>query len=266
MYKIVFKSPSLFAALVVLILLLLPVTASANVYHNHGVPHWKSKDLTVTPSASTYLYNSGNTYPSNGMIHWKEQDWFLSGGRADPGNNYWNNTGAWIDNQNRLHLTIINKCGKWYCTELVSQHKYTYGTFTWTVASPVYTFDKNSVLGLFTYQDDNHELDIEPARWGYENGDNLGYSVQPYQNKGNSQTYKVKGTSGANTTYKLEWKPNYIKFSSMQNGKVISEWNYTQASGIPKTPETVMMNLWLFKPPSDGKNIECIISDFNITN
>ena len=147
MYKTVFKSPGLFIlALSVLIVQLLPVTASANIYHNHDVPHMKGQGLTVTPIVNTYLSNSVNTYSSNGIIQWKGQKWFLSGGQADPGNNYWNNTGVWIDNQNRLHLTIINKGGKWYCTELDSQYKYTYGIFTWTVASPVYTFDKNRVL------------------------------------------------------------------------------------------------------------------------
>lgn len=216
--------------------------------------------ISIIPAETTI-------FPSKGIIHWKGENWSLVSGRADPGNNYWNDTGAWVDDQNRLHLTIINKGGKWYCTGLDSQNKYTYGTFTWTIASPVYTFDKNSVLGLFTYQDDNHELDIEPTRWGLENSDNLDYSVQPYYLKGNERTYKVTGTNGANTTYKLEWKPTYVKFSSMQNGKIVNEWNYTNVTGIPKTPQNACMNLWLdkHKPPSNGKNIECVISDFSYT-
>ncbi len=52
---------------------------------------------------------------------------------------------------------------------LNSQHKYLYGTFTWKVASPIYTFDINSVVGFFTYFDDNNELDIEASRWGNDN-------------------------------------------------------------------------------------------------
>jgi hypothetical protein len=214
--------------------------------------------LSIIPAEAT-------KFPSDGVIHWKGQNWNLVSGRANPGNNYWNGTGAWIDDQNKLHLTIIKKKGKWYCTGLDSENKYTYGTFTWTVASPVYTFDKNIVLGLFTYRDDNHELDIEPSRWGWEDGNNLGYSVQPFKVKGNERTYKVTGTDGENTTYRIEWKPYRIKFSSMQNGKVVNEWNYIKPSGIPRTPEYACMNLWLIKPPSDGKNMECIISDFSYT-
>jgi hypothetical protein len=52
----------------------------------------------------------------------------------------------------------------------------------------------------------------------------------------------------------------------MQNGKIVNEWNYTNVTGIPKTSQNACMNLWLdkHKPPSNGKNIECIISDFSI--
>jgi endo-1,3-1,4-beta-glycanase ExoK len=214
--------------------------------------------ISINPAQAT-------TFPSNGVIHWKGLDWYVYTGRSDPGNNYWNNQGVWVDNQNRLHLTVRNKDGKWYCTGLETINKYTYGTFTWTVASPVYTFDKNSVLGLFTYQDDNHELDIEPSRWGLEDDTNLGYSVQPYKVKGNERAFNVKGTNGANTTYKIEWKPYRIRFSSMQNGKIVNKWNYIRASGIPRAPAYACMNLWLIKPPSNGKNIDCIISDFSYT-
>ena len=61
-------------------------------------------------------------YPSNGVLNWKGQNWYLSGGRANPGNNYWNTSGAWIDHQNRMHLTIVNDGGKWKCTMLNSQY------------------------------------------------------------------------------------------------------------------------------------------------
>jgi endo-1,3-1,4-beta-glycanase ExoK len=244
-------------ALAVIVLLILPKTVCAEKHHNLDDPYWKGQSLSATKSV--------NTYPSNGIIHWKGLDWYVNTGRSDPGNNYWSDKGVWVDNQNRLHLTIINKDGKWYCTGLETVNKYTYGTFAWTVASPVYTFDKNSVLGLFTYRDDNHELDIEPSRWGYKDGVNLGYAVQPYKVNGNQQTYKVTGTNGTKTTYRIEWKPTYVKFSSKQNGKLVNEWNYTKTSGIPKTSQNACMNLWLIKPPSDGKNIECIISDFSMT-
>ena len=215
------------------------------------------------------VFQSGtNTYPSNGVINWKGQDWHLIGGKSDPGDNYWNKTGAWIDDQNRLHLTVVKDKGIWKCTALKSQYTYLYGTFTWTVASPVYTFDKNSVVGLFTYLNDSQELDIETTRWGKPRAKKLWYSVQPAKIEGNTQGYQVPlSITGTNTIYRIEWKPTYVRFTSMQeNGEIIADFNYTNVSGIPQQPENVMMNLWLLAPPSDGKNIELIVSDFTITN
>ncbi len=238
MHKNVSKTLCFTLVLTVLVLSLLPITASAN------------------------------TYPQDGYLKWKGLTWYVWSGQSLPGNNYWNEKGVWVDDQNRLHLSIIKKNGKWYCTGLETVNFYKYGTFTWTVASPVYKFDKNSILGLYTYLDDYNELDIEATRWGYESGDNIDYSVQPtFKYPNNERTFKVKGTTGANTTYKLEWKPKYVRFSSMQNGKIVNKWTFKDASHIPKTKQNVCMNLWLnYKPPSDGKNIECIISDFNITS
>ena len=209
-----------------------------------------------------------STQSSEGVLNWKGQNWYLTGGKANPGNNYWNNTGAWIDNQNRMHLTIVNDNGKWNCTMLNSQDSYLYGTFTWTVASPVYTFDKNSVVGLCTYLDDYHELNIITSRWGEPNGNQLWYSIEPSKIEGNSKDYLVPSSiEGKNTTYRIEWKPNYVRFTSMKaDGTVIADYNNTNSSSIPQKPENVIMNLWLMAPPSDGKNIELIISDFKVVN
>lgn len=224
--------------------------------------------LFVLISVVSVVSAGANKYPSNGVINWKGQNWYLTGGQSNPGNNYWNNTGAWIDAQNRMHLTVSKDKGKWKCTMLNSQYAYLYGTFTWTVASPVYTFDKNSVVGLCTYLDDYHELDIETSRWGETKGKQLWYSVQPAKIDGNSKGYLVPSSiKGTNTVYKIEWKPDYVRFTSTQaNGKIISDYNYTNVSGIPQQPESVIMNLWLMAPPSNGKNIELIISDFTVTN
>ena len=90
-----------------------------------------------------------------------------------------------------MHLTIVNDSGNWKCTMLNSQYAYLYGTFTWTVASPVYTFNKNSIVGLCTYLDDYHELDIETSKWGGSagtRGKQLWHSVQPSYIDGNSES------------------------------------------------------------------------------
>jgi len=220
--------------------------------------------LFVVMSSATP--SSAKTYPSNGELNWKGINWEVRSGTGSPGNNYWNNEGAWIDDQNRMHLTITNKDGKWQCTDLKSENKYLYGTYTWKIVSPVFTYDKICVVGLFTYLTDKEEIDIEFSRWGYENGDQIDYSVQPYGISGNSKTYKVPaGIDGTNIINTLDWQPEYIRFTSKTaGGQVLSDFTYTNIGGIPRNPEYLMMNLWLFNgAPSDGKNIELIISDFS---
>jgi endo-1,3-1,4-beta-glycanase ExoK len=204
-------------------------------------------------------------YPSNGVLTWKGQTWNVRSEYGEPGPNYFSSTGAWIDNQNRMHLKIVKNKGKWKCTEIDSQRKYLYGTYTMRVASPIFKFDKNSVCGIFTYLDDSHELDIEASRWSETKGNDLWYSVQPYSIKGNNKGFLIPSSiTGTNTIHRIIWKPTYIRFTTMQaNGTILADFNYTNASGIPKQAEYIVMNLWLSAPPSNGKDIELIISDFS---
>lgn len=248
----------------------------------HGILNWKGQDWPLTSGyadpGNNYRNNTGaridnqpsgvNTYPLDGVLNWKGQDWYLTSGYANPGNNYWNNTGAWIDDQDRLHLTVVNDSGTWKSTMLNSQNTYCYGTFTWNVASPVFTFGKNCVVGLCTYLDDYNASNVVISRWGDPNGNQLWYYKESSTVEGNSKEYLVSPSiEGANTTYRIEWKPNYIRFTSMQaDGTVIADYNNTNSSTIPKDPESVIMNLWLVAPPSDGRNIELIISNFTVTN
>jgi endo-1,3-1,4-beta-glycanase ExoK len=205
-------------------------------------------------------------FPSGGVLNWKGQDWYVSSGWLSPGGHEWNGNGAFIDDQDRMHLTIKKVNGVWKCTELCSQQKYLYGTFTWSIESPVYSFDKNSVVGLFTYLNDTQELDIEMSRSGISQNNNLWFSVQPYHIQGNSIGYKVP-SNYINTKYILDWEPDYVRFTAKQsNGEVIADHTYTNISGIPCQPEYVLMNLWLTAPPSNEKNIELIVSDFTVTS
>jgi endo-1,3-1,4-beta-glycanase ExoK len=194
------------------------------------------------------------------QLTWKNQTWDIRSEYGSPGPNNFNASGAWIDNQNRMHLTIMKKGTKWYCSEIVSTKKFRYGTFTCKIASPVHTFDKNSVCSMFTYLDDTQELDIELTKWGASAGNNIWYSVQPYTKKGNSKGYYCSA-SGANTTHIIEWQPSYVRFTSKNfNGEVFADF---KCKNSPRNPEYLIFNAWLQGNPSDGKNIDLIISDFS---
>ena len=204
-------------------------------------------------------------YPSDGVLKWKGQTWDVRSEYGEPGPNYFNSSGAWIDNQNRMHLTVTKKSGKWYCTEIVSKNKFKYGTFTCKIASPVCTFDKNSICSMFTYLDDSQELDIELTKWCASSGNNIWYSVQPYSVKGNNKGFTSPSRmKGKDTTYIIDWQPNYVRFTTKtSSGKVLADFKYTNVACIPKNPEYLIFNVWLQGAPSDGKNIDFIISDFS---
>ena len=235
-----------------------------------------SSGTTSSGSVAASQSIAGNIYPINGVINWKGQRWYLtSGGRSSPGNNYWDNTGngVWIDSQGRLHLTVRNDNGVWKSTMLNSQYKYKYGTFTWKVDSPVYTYDKNSVVGLFTYLDDNNELDIETSRWGNPTNGNLWYTVQPYGVAGNEQGYNVPSyIDGSSTYYRIDWQPTSIRFVSwksdgtLSDGTLIADHTYTNTAGIPATSQYVMMNFWMMSGTTPQQDMELIISDFSVSN
>jgi hypothetical protein len=63
--------------------------------------------------------------------------------------------------------------------ELTSTQTFGYGTYVFYTMSRVDTLDKNAVLGLFTYKDDSHEVDIEFSKWGIADLNNGWFTVQP---------------------------------------------------------------------------------------
>jgi len=212
---------------------------------------------------------SATTYPVGGVIHWKGYDWTLKSGYTGPSYNYWNNTGVncWIDDDNKLHMMIRNntETGNWECTQLNNQYSWTYGTFTWETESQIDEFDPRTVVGLYTYKDDNHEIDIEYSNW-VDEPNKTQYSVQPNTITGNKITYPLN-ISGNKVTHIMEWKPTYIRFKTLEeNGSVISQWNYTNISGIPTDAENLRMNFWLINglPPNNNSNHELVLTNFTV--
>ncbi len=99
--------------------------------------------------------------------------WYVksSDSQVGPGPNYFSDStdDVWVDDQNRLHLTIVQRDGKWYSTEVYTQVPLGYGEYVFCLASPINNLDPNVVLGLFTWDSVapagiyNREIDIEVA-------------------------------------------------------------------------------------------------------
>lgn len=186
--------------------------------------------------------------------------------RFGPGPNLFSNSSqnVWVDKQGRLHLKIVKRKGKWYCAEVTLDQKVGYGKYIFHINSPLSKLDKHIVAGLFTYLDDNQEIDIEFSRWSVANNPNAQYVIQPYENPGNTFRFQWDDTTG-NTVHSFEWIEEKITFESglMTNTQVEphQQWTY-QGNNIPQqSDERLKINLWLYKgtPPSKKGSHELVI-------
>jgi hypothetical protein len=198
-------------------------------------------------------------------------NWIVRSGCGGPGPNYWSSSSenVWIDEQGYLHLKIRKVNDIWYCSEVYTPHYIQYGEYRFIVEGEIDNLDKNVVLGLFTYADDTHEIDIEFAKWNVEQAcDNSFYTVQPYTTQGNSMGFHIELDTTL-STHLFNWQPNYIFFSSFQgvsvsHQKMIKSWIY-RGNSIPSDSDHLRthINFWLFEgnDPSDSSNLEVIIRD-----
>jgi len=209
-------------------------------------------------------------YPT---IQFSGHEWAVKAGVSlGPGPNYFssNNDNVWVDDQDRLHLKITKRDGKWYCAEVYQIQSLGYGTYTFQLSSRVDLLNKNVVGSPFIYRDDTHELDVEFSRWGVESGPNSQFVVQPYYNPGNREQFSMSLLNDA-STHIIKWKSDGVSFKSAQGhylsppaGQVIHEWEYTGGDVPSESDELVHSNLWLLdgQAPSDGREAEMVIQGF----
>lgn len=221
-----------------------------------------------------------------------------------PGPNYFsaNPNHVWVDDKDRLHLTISNSDGKWFATEVISTDTMGYGTYRFTILGDFVNMPENITLGLFTWDDNtfseagNSEVDIEMSKWGVDSTEQtLNYAVQPVAFGGdyfsernhNPEVADVSVLNGL-STHEFTWLPNKISWKSYSGdkpdeAKVIASWffddtnqarvknengNSSEPIIIPIPGETTntRINYWLqtfiSRAPIDGKQHEVMITNF----
>jgi hypothetical protein len=195
------------------------------------------------------------------------------GTKLGPGPNNWSDDkqSVWVDDQGRLHLKLRRDGGTWYCAEVSSQKSLGYGEYVFQVATNVERFDPNVVAGLFTYLDDDHEIDFEFSRWGKSKNRKAQYVVQPGSRSQNIHRFDL-GLTGDYSTHRFSWSKGSVAFQSEHGHteglpsreKVIQKWA-CMSKDVPKASrEKVHINLWLFqgKAPADGREVELIVAAF----
>ncbi len=74
--------------------------------------------FTLSVVLSSVILAGANIPPTQRVINDKGQNWYLKGDKSDSSDKYWNNTVAWIDYQNMLHLIIVKGTNIIYSIEL----------------------------------------------------------------------------------------------------------------------------------------------------
>jgi len=193
---------------------------------------------------------------------------------------------VWVDQQGQLHLALTHSNGVWYSSEVYLNHSLGYGTYTFYLATRIDQLDKNVVGGLFTYESDTRELDIEFSKWSGTTCKwlffctNADYAVQPFDHNhpNNGRLFNI-ALSGTYTTHFLTWAPGTATFQSINGhyasppgGGVIKQWSFppkgSSACCVPPSDgnERVEMNMWLIPPataPARDGGTELIISGFS---
>jgi hypothetical protein len=225
--------------------------------------------LAAGPLATTVA--AGKPLPPPADISFSGYQWAVkqSAGRVGPGPNYFSGANVRVDAAG-LHLSITKSGNKWSTAEVINRASLGYGTYTWTLATPVDALDPSVVLGLFTWNDNpayaHREVDIEFARWANAaDPTNAQYTVQPYDAAGHLRRF-IQPAGAGPSVHSFRWAPGSIAFESRRaDGSLIDAWTY--AGGDVPVPggENARMNLWLFRGarPTDGRSVEIVISSFS---
>src|ERR1700690_2270016 len=192
--------------------------------------------------------------PSPKTLNFSGYEWTTSAGpifRAGS-RNFFDPANVWTDERGALHLRISGKPGKWTAAELKLTRGLGYGTYRFQVRD-VSHLEPSALLTLISWdgagtESNRRELDIELARWGYLDNDNVHYVVQPYYVPANFVAFRMP--AGVHT-HSFRWEPGQVTFSTVAGsgntggGRVINQHVFT--SGVPSPGgESVRIALYVF--------------------
>ena len=215
--------------------------------------------------------------PTTRIIEFSGFEWVVrtsDENHEGPGPNLFSDSeeNVWVDDQGRLHLKIVERGGKWYCSGITLRENYGHNKYVFYVGSRVDQLDPNVVAGLFTYKNDEEEIDIEFSRWSDPDNQDSQFAVQPAHLPNNKVRYNLD-LEGPLSTHWFNWQKDYIEFASYRGhtlepkeDDIIFEWRYEGINIPPDVDERLKINLWLFrgKAPSDLKEVEMIIDKVEI--
>ncbi|WP_209405032.1 family 16 glycosylhydrolase [Pseudozobellia sp. WGM2] len=212
---------------------------------------------------------------ANRVISFSGFDWVVRNSeeaKEGPGPNIFSDSeqNVWVDDQGRLHLKITNQNGVWHCAGLALHRSYGFNRYVVYISSRVDQLDDNVVAGVFIYNNDQEEIDIEFSRWAVKENRNAQFAVQPSARSTNKYRFDLNLQNDLSTHF-IDWKPESIKFGSFAGhttdvAALNHSWIYEGDDIPPDNEERLKINLWLFrgKPPLQNIEDEIIIDRIEI--
>lgn len=245
--------------------------------HDESSPHGSR--------APTESYEDTGAKPeeSRKILDWKGYTWVVSDGamagnmQADPANVFVKN--------DEVHLRLVKQPdGSWKGAELRAQGRLGFGTYQWQVDAPLDSFT-DAVLGLFNFgradqigEEYQNEIDIEFARWGYEQNPNLWWTVWP--SVGSTPTHETRSFSlngGTRSTSRFLWSRTKVSTFFLEGyapldsegSQLVTSWTFQpdQQEAIPQQALPLLMNLWCAQKDENTQcaltqDVEVVIHDF----
>jgi hypothetical protein len=192
--------------------------------------------------------------PQPKILNFSGYEWTTSAGPIfhAGSRNFFDPANVWTDERGALHLRISGTPGKWSAAEVKLTRSLGYGTYRFQVRD-VSHLEPSAVVTLISWdgvgtESSRRELDIELGRWGYLEGTNANYVVQPYYVPANFVVFRMP--AGVNT-HSFRWEPGQVTFLTVAGsgdnttGRVINQHVFT--SGVPSPErESVRIALYVF--------------------
>lgn len=210
--------------------------------------------IAMSSCSSSTDENTQPIEPITRIIDFSGFEWVVrtsDDAKQGPGPNLFSDSedNVWVDDDGRLHLKIVQKGGNWYCSGITLRQSQGYKKYVFYVASRVDQLDENVVGGLFTYKNDDEEIDIEFSRWSKSENQDSQFAIQPSFKAGNKTRYDLNLKSDLSTHF-FDWQAGSIEFGSYYGHTlkpnaedVISTWTYTGSDIPPENNERLKLNL-----------------------
>ncbi len=223
-----------------------------------------------------FLSFSVNNILAQKRIQFSGINWYVRNDPGGPGPNEWSDSenNVWVDSLGYLHLKITKVGNTWYCSEVYTDQSFGYAKYIFQLASNTEKYDQNIVVGLFTYENDSREIDIELSRWGDPSSVDGWYTIQPppYNSK-NQKSFSLNLTNNY-SSHIIDWSKDSINLQSYRGNfdqtpsadSLIQQWTYKGSKNPPAGNERLHINFWLLEghAPVNQKEAELIIKSVSV--